>query len=231
MPDANDPTDPTDPTADPPSEPTDEPQEMQERPMEPEDGSDPADEPTPDSRLSIGDDLSRSLERFFSPNPGRRTGTHLVADLDDQGRRIPAAEDENTPIGDAPLHRQKQTSAVAWRYYGIDDKGVNGLAPTKNEIVIRGVTVFAPANDATGEGSLYHRYIDWLDVYAQLGLALGGRPVVDPLKSVVDDGYGGGGGGDSGGGDAGSRGDSAEGGSGGDSADGGSGSDVDPGAD
>jgi hypothetical protein len=65
-------------------------------------------------------------------------------------------------------------SALAWTWSGRDTEGFNGLGPTGEKIVVRGVTV---VEERAGE-LLFHRYIDWTDVAGQLGLGFVGRTSV-----------------------------------------------------
>jgi hypothetical protein len=69
-------------------------------------------------------------------------------------------------------------SALAWEWSGRDETGFNGLGATNQDITVRGVTIVEFRDDAE---TLYHRYIDWNDVAAQLGLATVGRTSVPDL--------------------------------------------------
>jgi hypothetical protein len=65
--------------------------------------------------------------------------------------------------------------ALAWTWSGQDTVGFNGMGPTGQDIVVRGVTVV----EVRGEDDLlYHRYIDWTGVAGQLGLGFIGRTSV-----------------------------------------------------
>ena len=66
------------------------------------------------------------------------------------------------------------TTAVAWQYHAVHDGEFLGLAPTRQSLVIEGVTLASQGPD----GWQLRRYIDWLGVAAQLGMTLSGRPVV-----------------------------------------------------
>ncbi len=68
-------------------------------------------------------------------------------------------------------------ASVGWIFSGRDTIGIWGRAPSNRHVEIRGMTVV----DLTGgSDDRFFRYIDWLDVAAQLGLAVGGRVPVDP---------------------------------------------------
>ena len=67
---------------------------------------------------------------------------------------------------------------VAWEWDGQDTLGFNGLFPTDKPVTVRGVTV---VEQRGAEGPLFHRYIDWIGVVGQLGLAFVGRPSIAAL--------------------------------------------------
>src|SRR5262245_8511800 len=68
-----------------------------------------------------------------------------------------------------------QVSVVAWEWQVRHMGYLNYLAPTGKEVTMRGVTV---VDESTGE-RLYSRYIDWLQLYAELGAVAMVRPPVD----------------------------------------------------
>jgi hypothetical protein len=63
--------------------------------------------------------------------------------------------------------------AVVWRYSGLNSVRFLGLHPTGREIIVDGITLVSGNADEPS----FHRLIDWHAVYAQLGVANGGRPV------------------------------------------------------
>lgn len=72
-------------------------------------------------------------------------------------------------------------AAVAWTFDGVDSKGLWGLAPSQKPVRVRGVTV---VDAATDHPNRVHRYIDWVDVMAQLGLSVHGRMPTTPTAPV-----------------------------------------------
>jgi hypothetical protein len=80
----------------------------------------------------------------------------------------------------APISNGTQT-AVVWEYSVTHTGDFQGIRPTGREIVVRGVTIV----DTSGDEPVYHRYIDWADVFAQLSLSTTGRPALDdPFASL-----------------------------------------------
>jgi hypothetical protein len=80
--------------------------------------------------------------------------------------------------------QEGRVAAVAWEWKGADvglfDQ--QRFFPTQEEVTVRGVTLVSEGP----EGPLFHRYIDWLDVFTQVGIMVSPRPIVDVHK-VWDD--------------------------------------------
>ena len=98
------------------------------------------------ARDEMIEDLEEALSRFFTPDPTVEQA--LMADMP-----LPGAEGL-VPLGDAAILEFESLAAFAWRFHGIDDLGVSGLAPTNQPVVLRGVTIFDQADET------FTRYID-----------------------------------------------------------------------
>jgi hypothetical protein len=73
-----------------------------------------------------------------------------------------------------------RVAAVAWEWKGIDTGlfDAQRFFPTREEVTVRGVTLVSEGP----EGPLFNRYIDWLDVFTQVGIMVSPRPIVDVHK-------------------------------------------------
>ncbi len=60
-------------------------------------------------------------------------------------------------------------TAVPWQFTGTHSGLFEGIAPTHRSVTIQGVTILDQAR------GLHYRYVDWLNVLAQLGVALAYR--------------------------------------------------------
>jgi hypothetical protein len=69
-------------------------------------------------------------------------------------------------------------TAVAWEYRCRHVDWFNGAPPTGNEVTLRGTTIV----DTSGDEATYRRYIDWLDLYVQLGFTMYHRQMVDVVN-------------------------------------------------
>lgn len=124
------------------------------------------------ARTELIADLTDGLGRLFPPD--ERHQHVLVTDSSNVADKESTGKGDGIPLADAALLEGESRSALAWQYRGIDTVGLNGLAPTKLPVVIRGVTIY---NAATRD---FDRYIDWLDVYTQLGYTMIARAGIDP---------------------------------------------------
>jgi hypothetical protein len=72
-----------------------------------------------------------------------------------------------------------RAAGVAWTYEGVHDidETFNGLPGTGNDVTVRGFTVVGIEDDKLR----FWRYIDWIDLYTQLGLTINWRVPVGPL--------------------------------------------------
>ena len=94
------------------------------------------------------------------------------------GRWLPALPGEELEIGvagtvDGPSGTPFTT--VQWVHRGRNEGPRDpfiGLAPTGAEVEVHGVTL---VEDRGGDEPLFHRYVDWVGVFDQLGLAVSGR--------------------------------------------------------
>ena len=76
---------------------------------------------------------------------------------------------------------------VAWTFGGVHDTdGVfNGLPATRRHVLVRGFTVMSMGDGTQEYRFVFSRYIDWVDLYNQLGLTINWRiPIeLDPVDS------------------------------------------------
>jgi hypothetical protein len=94
------------------------------------------------------------------------------------GRFFPASQGFLVPevFQGAPVTNGRQT-AVVWEYRGRHDAEFQGIPATGRQVVIRGTTIV----DHEGPDPQFHRYVDWLDLMAQLGVTATMRPALDHL--------------------------------------------------
>jgi hypothetical protein len=93
------------------------------------------------------------------------------------GRIFPAEEGFDVAM---PFRREDESvtngrvGVLGWTWHGRDTLGFHGYRPTGAVVEIHGVTVVE--HDADRDETLFHRFVDWLDVIGQLGLGVSGRP-------------------------------------------------------
>jgi hypothetical protein len=104
----------------------------------------------------VHDDVHAGLAESFTPRPG------FIA---------------TEGFGDGEPITNGRHTAVVWEYHGRHDAPFQGVEPTGADIVIRGVTVI----EQSGRRQVFHRYVDWLDVMAQLGLTSSMVPALEQL--------------------------------------------------
>lgn len=92
------------------------------------------------------------------------------------GRWLPASAELQVElsgqVGDSAF------TAVRWVHRGTNtgtDDPFLGLAPTGDEVEVHGITLVEDRGD--GE-PVFHRFVDWVGVFDQLGMAVGGRLTV-----------------------------------------------------
>jgi hypothetical protein len=121
---------------------------------------------------AVEDDVKAGLARYFPEDPRR-------------GPEAPTYE--RLPVFDRESEGA-QYHVVRWRYHGhhdpdpsLRDRAGNparqvkrASSPTGNPVTVDGLTVVERNLD--GKVRL-QRFVDWLNVYAQLGIAFEGRPV------------------------------------------------------
>ena len=80
---------------------------------------------------------------------------------------------------------------VAWAFDGIHTEGgvLNGLPPTGRDVRVQGLTVMGPGRDRDEYGFEMWRYIDWIGLYSQLGLAMNWRVPITMAAYDPDDPY------------------------------------------
>jgi hypothetical protein len=81
-------------------------------------------------------------------------------------------------VGESGLRNEEGSVAVVpWEWRGVNGEGLFGLDPTFAPVTVRGTTIVAEPRE--GGELVFSRYIDWLDVLAQAGVAVYTRPIVD----------------------------------------------------
>jgi hypothetical protein len=107
-------------------------------------------------------------------------------------------------IGDSTWRNDtSEFFAVRWRFVGRHERAIPGfghtvIPPTHNEVSVSGLTLVE--NTAPGqvvddidkvlrsETIVFHRFIDWLAVFAQIGVLHLGRPMsIDDIRFVPPD--------------------------------------------
>jgi hypothetical protein len=108
-------------------------------------------------RSVVEDDVRAVLE---GPFPGELT--------------IPEPFADALPIGGGDV------TAVPWRWTGVHEGEFLGLRRTGRPVDVTGVTLLR----AEGDALVFHRIVDWADLYAQIGDAVGGRRHHDGTAST-----------------------------------------------
>ena len=119
----------------------------------------------------VSDDIVNNLKEWFEPLQ------------DEQGDSFESPS--FTALKDAPITSTKNVTAVQWTYRCTHVKEYYGVVATKRPLTIRGVTIVE--HEGATEEAMYYRYIDWLDVFAQLGLGIHGRTPIDSFVDVTSD--------------------------------------------
>jgi hypothetical protein len=131
----------------------------------------PDEHPGDDVVTLIADDVTDRLGRIFLPDEGDEEPFRTVSTFGDGGVVTGTASGGRDFI------------FVRWEWHGrhnpttetndlLKTRGVN-MAPTGNPVVVQGLT----AIEEGPEGSVARWFVDWLSVYAQLGVVIAGRPV------------------------------------------------------
>ena len=100
---------------------------------------------------------------------------------------------EPEPIGESSWrHGSSDFFAVRWRFMGRHTGEINGfghtkIPPTRNQVSVSGLTLVENTEPGQKVGDLdevlasgtitFHRFIDWLAVFAQIGVLHLGRPM------------------------------------------------------
>ena len=77
------------------------------------------------------------------------------------------------------------TIVVPWRWVGRHEQPFVGIAATALPVEITGVTMLR--DDPDGQ-LLFHRIVDWLGLYTQLGVVIGTRNTIDRTRQLEDAG-------------------------------------------
>jgi hypothetical protein len=108
---------------------------------------------------------------------------------------------EPEPLGDSTWHRgDSEFFAIRWRFTGRHTGDINGfghtkIRPTQNIVSVSGLTLVENLKPGQSVGDLdevlksgtivFHRFIDWLAVFAQIGVLHLGRPMpIDDIRFV-----------------------------------------------
>ena len=100
----------------------------------------------------VRDDVVEGLGAAFEPTTG-------FAVLDALAGKAPATADDVT--------------FVPWQYGGLHVGSFHGVAPTGRAVLIVGTTAVDVGRSEEPE---FHRFVDWANVFAQLGLTVNARP-------------------------------------------------------
>ena len=74
-----------------------------------------------------------------------------------------------------------RVALVAWEWHGRHE-GLFGVDATGEPVIVRGVTLVDYVGGG-GDEPVLHRYVDWLDVMAQIGITVNPRPIVDVRRA------------------------------------------------
>ena len=110
----------------------------------------------PDDVLAaVQADIDIVLGELFTPS-----GSFEIQDLPDGSAVLPRSAEESSSV------------AVLWTWSGVHDRPTQGITATGAEVSVEGVTIVSgrPGNRS------YRRFIDWSDVWSQIGLGIGTRP-------------------------------------------------------
>jgi hypothetical protein len=108
-----------------------------------------------DVLAAVRADIDLVLGELFTPS-----GSFEIQDLPDGSAVLPRSDDESSSV------------AVLWTWSGVHDRPTQGVTATGAEVSVEGVTI---ASGRPGDRS-YRRFIDWSDVWSQIGLSIGTRP-------------------------------------------------------
>ena len=75
-------------------------------------------------------------------------------------------------------------TAVLWRWAGQHEAEFQGVIATHKVVTIRGVTM-VDHDPKTTQQPMFERYVDWLDLFNQLGIGLSLRTPIDKFVEVT----------------------------------------------
>jgi hypothetical protein len=84
-------------------------------------------------------------------------------------------------LAEEPLSNGAMT-AVPWEYTGTAAVRLRGEGQPNREVTIRGVTIV----EGEGENAVFRRYVDWAEVWAQLGRSSGRGESDDPTQQTAN---------------------------------------------
>jgi hypothetical protein len=117
--------------------------------------------------VELTDHIAAGLSQWLDPigDPA------VTADLRHDGT---SAVDVPTHDGFHVRDDDRNVLVLPWRFRGVDTRGVHGMAPSGRQVIVRGVTI------DFGDLTTAVHYVNWLDVYEQLGLPQPGRTIAAP---------------------------------------------------
>jgi hypothetical protein len=112
--------------------------------------------PVPDSADHIRREVEEDVTAVFSTAfPGEFS--------------VPEPFTDALPIGTGDV------TAIPWRWTGVHRAPFHGLAPTGRPVDFSGVTLLR----SEGDGLLFHRLVDWLELYRQIDAVVANRRVFE----------------------------------------------------
>lgn len=120
----------------------------------------------------------------------------LAAESPEQGAELRVPPEVFVPDAcreDPAVNGARTFAAVPWVAHGVHTGELAGFGPTRREVVIQGITIVqsvarpeAPDQD---DFLRFHRQVDWLGVYQQLGIVASKRrpsdaPANDPTEPI-----------------------------------------------
>lgn len=136
--------------------------------------SDPVDEDDPGGiGRFVADDVRTTLERYFPADepesPDLPRGYVPVESFGLQGE-----------FRGTDFRNDKAFRVFRWRWHGRHEPGdadptARAGRPTGNNVEVNGLTIVEPGS--TDDDFTIRRFVDWLSVYAQLGIVFEGRPI------------------------------------------------------
>jgi hypothetical protein len=94
---------------------------------------------------------------------------------------VPTLPEGLERLAEEPLTNGTVT-AVPWEYTGFTEERLRGQEQQPREVTVRGVTIV----EGDGEEAVFRRYVDWAEVWAQLGRSSGRGESDDPGQQAAN---------------------------------------------